>query len=85
MKLPVTLSLFLGLALFAGVPLSAAEGDNAAAAPAPVADSVNAAMLTVDMKKIFESLVYLREEVIVDPAVAAKARRSVERMINLKN
>jgi quinolinate synthase len=32
-----------------------------------------------------ESLVYLREEVTVDPAIAVRARRSVERMINLKN
>jgi quinolinate synthase len=32
-----------------------------------------------------DSLLYLREEVVVDPVIAAKARRSVERMINLKN
>ena len=27
---------------------------------------------------------YMKEEVVIDPAIAAKARRSVERMINLK-
>jgi quinolinate synthase len=42
-------------------------------------------MERITLKKIFESLVYLREEVTVDPAIAARARRSVERMINLKN
>ena len=34
---------------------------------------------------ILESLLTLREEVTIDPALAARARRSVERMINLKN
>ena len=42
-------------------------------------------MKRITLPKILESLVYLREEVTVDPAVAARARRSVERMINLKN
>src|SRR6476620_1611608 len=39
-------------------------------------------MKRITLKKIFESLVHLREEVTVDPAIAEKARRSVERMIN---
>jgi quinolinate synthase len=42
-------------------------------------------MKRITLPKILESLVYLREEVTVDPAIAARARRSVERMINLKN
>jgi quinolinate synthase len=42
-------------------------------------------MKRITLPKILDSLVYLREEVSVDPLVAEKARRSVERMINLKN
>jgi quinolinate synthase len=42
-------------------------------------------MKRITLPKILESLVYLREEVTIDPAIAARARRSVERMINLKN
>jgi quinolinate synthase len=42
-------------------------------------------MKRITLAKILESLVYLREEVTVDPAIAVRARRSVERMINLKN
>ena len=42
-------------------------------------------MKRITLPKILESLVYLREEVTVDPDIALRARRSVERMINLKN
>jgi quinolinate synthase len=42
-------------------------------------------MKRVTLPKILDSLLNLREEVTVDPVIAAKARRSVERMINLKN
>jgi quinolinate synthase len=42
-------------------------------------------MKRITLPKILDSLLYLREEVVVDPAIAEKARRSVERMINLKN
>jgi quinolinate synthase len=42
-------------------------------------------MKRITLPKILDSLVYLREEVVVDPMIADKARRSVERMINLKN
>ena len=42
-------------------------------------------MKRITLPKILDSLIYLREEVTVDPAIIAKARRSVERMINLKN
>jgi len=42
-------------------------------------------MKRITLPKILDSLVTLREEVTVDPLIAAKARRSVERMINLKN
>ena len=42
-------------------------------------------MKRITLQKILESLVYLREEVTVDAVTAARARRSVERMITLKN
>uniref|UniRef100_Q07IB0 Quinolinate synthase n=1 Tax=Rhodopseudomonas palustris (strain BisA53) TaxID=316055 RepID=Q07IB0_RHOP5 len=42
-------------------------------------------MKRITLPKILDSLIYLREEVTVDPAIIAPARRSVERMINLKN
>jgi quinolinate synthase len=42
-------------------------------------------MKRITLPKILDSLVYLREEVTIDPTIAARARRSVERMINLKN
>ena len=42
-------------------------------------------MKRITLPKILDSLVYMREEVTVDPAIADKARRAVERMINLKN
>lgn len=42
-------------------------------------------MKRISLKNILESLVYMREEVTVDPAVAVRARLAVERMINLGN
>jgi quinolinate synthase len=42
-------------------------------------------MKRITLPKILESLVYMKEEVLIDPMIAEKARRSVERMINLKN
>ena len=42
-------------------------------------------MKRIQLPKILDSLVYMREEVFVDSLVAARARRSVERMINLKS
>ena len=42
-------------------------------------------MKRITLQNIFESLLFLREEVVIDPAIAARARRSVERMINLKH
>ena len=42
-------------------------------------------MKRITLANILESLLYLREEVRVDPVIAERARRSVERMINLKN
>jgi quinolinate synthase len=38
-------------------------------------------MKRITLPKILESLVYMREEVTIDPALAERARRSVERMI----
>jgi quinolinate synthase len=42
-------------------------------------------MKRITLPKILDSLVYMQEEVWVDPAIAAKARRAVERMVNLKS
>ncbi|MBX3508014.1 MAG: quinolinate synthase NadA [Parvibaculum sp.] len=42
-------------------------------------------MKRISLRNILESLVYMREEVTVDPAVAVRARQAVERMINLGN
>lgn len=42
-------------------------------------------MKRITLPKILDSLVYLKEEVVIDPMIAARARRSVERMVNLKN
>ena len=41
-------------------------------------------MKRITLPKILESLVYMKEEVLVDPTMAKKARRAVERMVNLK-
>jgi quinolinate synthase len=42
-------------------------------------------MKRITLPNILDSLLYLQEEVTVDPAIVEKARRSVERMINLTN
>ena len=42
-------------------------------------------MKRITLQNILESLVYMREEVTVDPAIAGRARLAVERMINLGN
>jgi len=42
-------------------------------------------MKRITLPKILDSLIRLREEVVIDPMIADKARRSVERMINLRN
>jgi quinolinate synthase len=41
-------------------------------------------MKRITLPKILDSLVYLKEEVVIDPAITDRARRSVERMVNLK-
>ena len=41
-------------------------------------------MKRITLPKILDSLVYMREEVLVDPDMAEKARHAVERMVNLK-
>jgi quinolinate synthase len=41
-------------------------------------------MKRITLPKILDSLVHLREEVVIDPAIAARARRAVERMVNLR-
>jgi len=42
-------------------------------------------MKRITVSKILDALVEMKEEVVVDPAVAEKARLAVERMINLKS
>ncbi len=42
-------------------------------------------MKRITLPKILDSLVYMQEEVTVDPVIAEKARRAVERMIYLKS
>jgi quinolinate synthase len=42
-------------------------------------------MKRITLANVLESLLELREEVTIDPIVAEKARRSVQRMISLKN
>ncbi len=42
-------------------------------------------MKRITLPKILDSLVYMQEEVVVDPLIADKARRAVERMIHLKS
>ncbi|MEJ1157825.1 quinolinate synthase NadA [Prosthecomicrobium sp. N25] len=42
-------------------------------------------MKRITLPKILDSLLEMKEEVLVDPAIADRARRSVERMIQLKN
>jgi quinolinate synthase len=42
-------------------------------------------MKRITLENILESLAYIQHEVTVDPLVAAKARRAVERMVNLTN
>jgi quinolinate synthase len=42
-------------------------------------------MKRITLPKILDSLVYMKEEVLIDPAIAERARRAVERMVNLKS
>jgi quinolinate synthase len=42
-------------------------------------------MKRITLPKILDSLLYMKEEVVVDPAIAANARRAVERMIHLRS
>lgn len=42
-------------------------------------------MKRITLPKILDSLLTMEEEVVVDPTIADKARRSVERMIHLKS
>jgi quinolinate synthase len=42
-------------------------------------------MKRITLPKILDSLLFMQEEVIVDPFIAEKARRAVERMIHLKS
>ncbi len=42
-------------------------------------------MKRITLPKILDSLLEMKEEVVVDPLMAEKARRAVERMVNLKN
>lgn len=42
-------------------------------------------MKRITLPKVLDSLVYMKEEVVIDPEVAARARLAVERMVNLNS
>ncbi|WP_420959950.1 quinolinate synthase NadA [Brucella sp. IR073] len=42
-------------------------------------------MKRITLPKILDSLLFMREEIHVDPTIAERARRAVERMVNLRN
>ncbi len=42
-------------------------------------------MKRINLANILDSLIEMKEEVTVDPLIAARARRAVERMVNLKS
>jgi quinolinate synthase len=42
-------------------------------------------MKRITLPRILDSLVFMKDEITVDPLVAEKARRAVERMVNLKS
>src|SRR6187431_2049715 len=42
-------------------------------------------MKRITLPKILDSLLHMKEEVVIDPAIAAKARRAVERMIYMRS
>lgn len=42
-------------------------------------------MKRITLPKVLDSLVYMKEEVVIDPEIAARARLAVERMVNLNN
>ena len=42
-------------------------------------------MKRITLPNILDSLLNMKEEVVIDPAIAEKARRAVERMIYLKS
>jgi quinolinate synthase len=42
-------------------------------------------MKRITLPKILDSLVYMKEEVVIDSVIAERARRAVERMMNLKS
>ncbi|MET0689371.1 MAG: quinolinate synthase NadA, partial [Methyloceanibacter sp.] len=42
-------------------------------------------MKRITLPKTLDSLVFLKQEVTIDPAVASRARAAVERMINLNH
>ena len=41
-------------------------------------------MKRITLPKILDSLIHMKEEVVIDPLIADRARRAVERMVNLK-
>jgi quinolinate synthase len=41
-------------------------------------------MKRITLPKILDSLLHLKEEVVIDPAIAERARRPIERMVGLK-
>jgi quinolinate synthase len=42
-------------------------------------------MKRITLPNILDSLLHMKQEIVIDPAIAEKARRAVERMIYLKS
>jgi quinolinate synthase len=42
-------------------------------------------MKRITLPEILDGLVYLKEEVVIDPAITERAQRAVERMVNLRS
>jgi quinolinate synthase len=42
-------------------------------------------MKRITLPNIYDSLLNMKEEVVIDPAIADKARRAIERMVYLKS
>ncbi|MEG9883765.1 MAG: quinolinate synthase NadA [Hyphomicrobiales bacterium] len=42
-------------------------------------------MKRITLKNILDSLIYMKDEITIDPAIMAPARRAVERMLNLQH
>ena len=42
-------------------------------------------MKRITLPKVLDSLIYLKDEITIEPEIAERARRSVDRMVNLEH